>query len=374
MGKSLADRLQEELALVPQAAEWADEHKVKVTVPEDVEPNDKWLARSALQKAIRRGEMEEALSQAARLWRVDPEYCWFSLGVIAVEDVGFGDPECVLWSHVAKLKTFRDKLDAGRLLTALVARMCEAPKTRSCCEMSIAVDWSTQGKQALEEMSMWSDESLVQRVKGDDLTVAYAAIRLLKGHVPEGMVAKERTQAKPAVEEIMMELPEPYGLAAVHSFRRPVDSMSLAFYPTMKLFLEVNEQQQIEMVEDVFPPSERIGKFNSEAWDMHSAQGKKALKAFHTSLSKSYPVIADIPKTKAVKALGAAVFVEEGGLVDRRILGGELHDLMVAQDTTFLPAYGVPMDHYDEIRKIVRDEIERLNSKRMWAFKLGESW
>jgi hypothetical protein len=372
MGKSLADKLQDVLALVPQAAEWADEHKSAVKVPQDVEPNDKWLARSALQKAIRRGEHDEALSQAARLWKCDPDYCWFALGTVAVEDIGFGDPDCVLWSHIGQLKTFRGKLDDGRLLTALVARMCEAVKTRSCCELSIAVDWAH--KERMEEMSMFGTMALLDKMTSEDIGESYIAIRLLRGHVPEGMIAKSR-QADDLVEEAMMKLlPEPYGLAAWHAYRRPVDSMSLAFFPTMRLFLTENEQEHCEIVEDVMPPSERIGKFNSEAWDMHTQGGKLALKAFYTSLVKSFPVIAEIPKAKAVKALGAAVFVEEGGLIDRRILGGDLFELQKAQDETFLPVYGVPADHYLEVRKIVRNEIERLNSKRKWAMKLGESW
>jgi hypothetical protein len=376
MGKSLSERLEDVLKLTDEAAAWADEHKSAVKVPQDVEPDDKWLARSALQKAIRRGEHDEALSQAARLWKCDPDYCWFALGVIAVEDVGFGSPECVLWSHVCQLKTFRSKIDDGRMLTALVSQMCEAVKTRSCCEMSIAVDWGTAGKDQMELMTTWSSQALLATLLGDDLTMMYAALRVLRGwSYPEGTQKARSVEDRAEAEELIMEmLPEPYGLAAVHAWRRPVDSMSQAVFPTTKLFLDILSRAEIEIVEDVMPPSQRIGKFNSEAWDMHSAQGKKALKAFYTSLSKSYSTIAEIPKEKAVKALGAAVFVEEGGLVDRRVLGAGLYDLMEAQDETFLPQYGVPMSHYDEIRKIVREEIERLNSKRKWVFKLGESW
>jgi hypothetical protein len=374
MTKTLSERLSDVMDMADQAADWADDHKCKVKVPEDVEMNDKWLARSALQKAIRRGEHDEALSQAARLWKCDQDYCWFALATVAVEDVGFGSPECVLWSHVCQLKTFRAKIDDGRMLTALVSQMCEAVKSRSCCELSIAVDWGC--KTQMEEMTMWSDQALLDAVAGDDIAKAYAALRVIRGwSYPEGTQKRRDEVTRMDAEAIIMaQLPEPYNIAAVHAWRRPVDSMSQAMFPTTKLFLDVLERDKIEIVEDVFPPSERIGKFNSEAWDMHSADGKKAIKAFHTSLSKSYPVIAEIPKPKAGKALGAAIFVEEGGLVDRRVLGAELHDLMVAQDTTFLPIYGVPADHYDEVRMIVRTEIERLNSKRKWAFKLGESW
>lgn len=366
--------MQDVMALVQQAADWADEHKVMVKVPDDVEMNDKWEARSALQKACRRGQMDEALSQAARLWKIEADYCWRALATIAIEDIGFGSPEAVLYSHCAQLKTFRGSLEEGRLLTAIVAQMCEVAKSRSCCELSIAMDMSGPMNGHMKAQSQWSNTELLNAFEGVDVGDSYGALRIIKGQVPEGGMPRKRVpEVLEAVEATMMQLPEPYGLAAVHAFRRPVDSMSLAFYQTTKLFLRENEAQLCEIVEDVFPPSVRVGKFLSEAYDMHTQRGKKAIKAFYTSLvNGGYAEIKEIPKEKAGKALGSAIFVEEGGLVDRRILGGDLYDLQVAQDTTFLKAYGVPMDHYERVRQIVRQEIERLNSKRKWAVNLGD--
>ena len=359
------------MALVQQAAAWADEHKVSVKVPHDVEMNDKWLARSALQKAIRRGETDEALDQAARLWKIEEDYCWRALAVIAVEDIGFGNPETVLYSHLAQLKTFRNSLDAGRLLTALVASMCAGVKTRSCCELSIGMDMSGPMIGVMKGMSHWSNDELLKAFAGEDVGASYGALRVLKGQVPEGGLPRPKQQKNiDAVEEIMMQLPEPFGLAAVHAMRRPVDTMSLAMFQTTRLFLAANEKQEVEVVGDVFPTSIRIGKFKSEAYDMHTQSGKKAIKAFYTSLKKGYPELGAIDGGKAVKALGAAIFVEEGGLEDQRLLGGDLYDLMEVQDTTFLPAYGVPVEMYDRVRQIVRQEFDRLNGKRKWAFDL----
>lgn len=358
------------MVLAEQAAAWADEHKVAVKVPEDVEMDDKWLARSGLQKAIRRGQMNEALSLAARLWRIEEDYCWRALATIAVEDIGFGSPEAVLYTHVAQLKTFRNAVDAGRLLTACVAQMCEAPKSRSCCELSIAMDMSGPMNGHMKAQSHWSNDELLKAFAGDDVGNSYGALRIMKGQVPEGGMPRPKQQANiDAVEQIMkQDLPEEFATAAIHAMRRPVDSMSLAFYQTTKLFLR--EPAKVEIVEDVFPPSFRIGKFLTEAYDLHTRDGKKALKAFYTSLKKGYPELAAIDGSSAVKALGSALFVEEGGLVDRRIMGGDLYDLQEAQDRTFLKAYGVPVEMYDRVRQIVRQEIERLNGKRKWVFEL----
>jgi hypothetical protein len=361
--------MQDVLVFVDECIDWYEEYKIKVSVPKDVAMWQKWISRSALQKAIRRGQTERALSVAARLWKIEADYCWRSLAVIAVEDIGFGCPEAVLFSHLAQLKTFRGKLNEGALLTALVGQMCENMKSRSCCELSIGMDMSGPMNGFMKQQAEWSNSKLLEKVIDPDIGACYGAMRIARGNVPEGGLPRKKNDDLIGLieETIKHDLPEPWASAAIHAYRRPVDTMSIAMFPTSRLFLQTNETQACEIVEDVFPESVEINGFQSEAYDMHEQTGKKAIKAFHTSLSKSYPVIAEIPKMKAGKALGSAIFVEEGGLVDQRIMGGDLWELQTVQDTVFLHAYGVPDDHYDEIRKIVRNEIPRLNQKRAWA-------
>jgi hypothetical protein len=53
-------------------------------------PCDRWLAASALQKAIRRGEALTAQRAARTLYRHDPLSAWRRLLVIAYEDIRIG--------------------------------------------------------------------------------------------------------------------------------------------------------------------------------------------------------------------------------------------------------------------------------------------
>ena len=53
--------------------------------PMDVSP---WVAMSAMQKAIRRGRQDLALSVAATLVRDAPDKLWRRVGCIAYEDIG----------------------------------------------------------------------------------------------------------------------------------------------------------------------------------------------------------------------------------------------------------------------------------------------
>ena len=51
---------------------------------------DKWIAASALQKGVRRGNVKLVLRALETLWTIDPRYARRRLAIIAFEDVGLG--------------------------------------------------------------------------------------------------------------------------------------------------------------------------------------------------------------------------------------------------------------------------------------------
>ena len=59
-------------------------------------PCDRWLAASALQKAIRRGDALTAQRAVRTLYRYDPRSACRRLLVIAREDIGIGAPDAVV--------------------------------------------------------------------------------------------------------------------------------------------------------------------------------------------------------------------------------------------------------------------------------------
>jgi replication-associated recombination protein RarA len=73
-------------------------------------PCDRWLAASALQKAIRRGDAPTAQRAARTLYRHDPRSAWRRLLVIAYEDIGIGAPAAVISTtlHSANPKARRE--------------------------------------------------------------------------------------------------------------------------------------------------------------------------------------------------------------------------------------------------------------------------
>src|SRR5689334_11289090 len=70
-------------------------------------PADKWLLSSAVQKLIRRGLTELAVSTALGLHTLDPAYLPRRLPIIAFEDIGTGNPEaCFDTLHVFGTQRF----------------------------------------------------------------------------------------------------------------------------------------------------------------------------------------------------------------------------------------------------------------------------
>ena len=69
----------------------ADEMKGGEVSPPDPIPVDSWIARSIMQKAIRRGMTSLALQAAATLMTTDRRVLWKRLIVTALEDLGIGE-------------------------------------------------------------------------------------------------------------------------------------------------------------------------------------------------------------------------------------------------------------------------------------------
>ena len=96
---------------------------------------------SALQKEIRRGHTENAVLLAYEMARTSPaleDYLWQRLLVIAVEDIGFGEPQAPVLVHALyqTVQTF-DRSVGERVLFAVhaVRYLCGCPKDRSSDEM-----------------------------------------------------------------------------------------------------------------------------------------------------------------------------------------------------------------------------------------------
>jgi hypothetical protein len=93
---------------------------------------NRWIASSALQKAIRRGDTAIALRAAFALHREDRSATWRRLIAIAFEDVGPADLGVILETvAIATLPKWRPVIGEEAVLRSIVSTLATAPKDRS---------------------------------------------------------------------------------------------------------------------------------------------------------------------------------------------------------------------------------------------------
>jgi hypothetical protein len=103
---------------------------------------DTWLATSALQKAIRRGDLGTALQASSFLAEVQPDRLWRRLVVIALEDIGIADLNLVtmvLWAS-GKRAWRRDHGGEEKVASYVVSQLCAASKCRDGSDVLVIAD------------------------------------------------------------------------------------------------------------------------------------------------------------------------------------------------------------------------------------------
>ena len=94
---------------------------------------DSFIARSAMQKAIRRADCRTALRAAATLMELDPDVIWKRLLVTGLEDIGVGEFAVLAKIVIAQGKRTRHSIgDDWPIAVALIRQACRAT-------------WSSQG-------------------------------------------------------------------------------------------------------------------------------------------------------------------------------------------------------------------------------------
>src|SRR5262245_56204862 len=110
-----------------------------------------WIAKSLLQKSIRRGLVIPAYRAALTLLESDPRHLWTRVCVIAFEDIGFGDIDLVSLAIAAADTKVRAQTASDPLVAAaLISHLCSAPKCRATADLaSVAAFHSSLGQERI---------------------------------------------------------------------------------------------------------------------------------------------------------------------------------------------------------------------------------
>lgn len=327
-------------------------------------PENRYLVRSALQKCIRRGYTQKAMDYASYLYHYDPSKIWRDLAIIAIEDIGVGDPLAVYLAlyfdkHRKEREVHRPTLET---LMCVVAGLSLAPiKSRACCELSLGADLLARRHTALVEYDLMPTDSELKFNADPTMEAVHTLIPLYvellqaRGKLPGYQKSKDKMEI--LLESYREHLPHALYHMGELALDRAHDSMFMAALPVAFAF----SSAKVEVLPNEFLPEHTIKGVPAMSWDMHVHQGRIAIQSFSKFLMDKDIRVAALQKHIIAKTLGSVIFTEEGGRCNNQI---DFASLKAFQDHYFHLGYGVPPDFEDELVNLVRDNIQVLHQKR----------
>jgi MgsA AAA+ ATPase C terminal len=278
-------------------------------------PCDRWLAASALQKAIRRGDALTAERAARTLYRYDPRSAWRRLLVIAYEDIGIGALGAVVVTTLrgANAKAYREAGGDEAAALATSQMLASAPKDRSA-DLLFA---TALHDPALEHArSKLRSVSLAQRLEFvADPTLSLPERALAAWHSsgveergerrvgPGDLGGLMRTYAELGVPEPLLEAVA----LALKKTREP-------FVLMLPLLCLAAAEGETELVDLPLTPSSLINGVPLYAIDKHTRLGRQAIGRFARENAEIAQFLSAHARGSRDEALGMAVFYADGAL------------------------------------------------------------
>lgn len=336
---------------------------------------DLWLAASALQKAIRRGDRRTARTAVSILVETAPDRLWRRLVVIALEDIGIADlalVAAVLWVS-GRAAWRRQHGGEEAVAAALVDALCRAPKCRDACDTLVVADLHPVLARLRQTFTEFDDGELASMVAdpGQPLAGRVLAAWLLAGteRFPAAQIAPRHGSIR-ALLDVFDHLgvgADVLDIAAkgatrtqeAHPISLPLISAQAAIAGGFKV------------LEEECPSLGFVAGWPSEAIDMHTRPGRRALSLFVAGDNKGLNrVLGGVRPGFRAEIVGTAAFRVEGAAVDRRLTYRGSDQILTDAEVAHLTWAGGTQEMAAELLDRVRRDLHRLHDCRVKA--MGE--
>lgn len=327
-------------------------------------PCDRWIARSALQKAIRRGETALAQRALANLFVHDHRAIWRHLSIIAVEDVGVANVDLLAKIVGAQRdRSWRTSMGGNWLVMAeLVRQMAESNHCQAACDLLLRAS----NDPALEPTREWSlDASMVTLTAAMADSTLPLVDRGIATLAIGGGLAEGQPHSDPAAGfEIMAE---------VGSFSHVVATCQQVWKITrnpMALLLPMvwqawSDAGGTEIVkDDPMPTVQLIEGVPGYALDQFTRTGNQISRAYLAEDQELQRLLtqAGIAKPAWPRTFGDALFLIEGGATVRRLVWDQAEHLR--QPNRWLPAVASLGQHLSTILRHSRAKGSQIAKAR----------
>lgn len=330
-------------------------------IPLSVSP---WIAMSLLQKAIRRGEVEIALSAAASLLLSSPDRLWRRIGAAAFEEIGVADLDTVsLVTSALAGKRFRSSIGGDwKVASFAVERMAKSLKCRSADDLLLTAELHPRFARARTALATKSIGELVKISTGSAaLPVRALAAWFACGTHPRQTKLLSLRRGEPTVAfDQMCEAGLPH--TVVEIAREGYRTLGLPLCPFLALLSPHALLEDSSSCDDVFPESSTIGPVPSWCLDMYTREGRAALSRFLGLNCETARWVRDhLRPPHRVNFVGTVLFRVEGGLVRHRAQWSLAEELRRRVD---IECHAPPCNDGTELLGWMRNDIRALNEER----------
>jgi hypothetical protein len=321
-----------------------------------------WVAMSTMQKAVRRGREDLALSAAVTLLRDAPDKLWRRLGCIAYEDVGLAALDTVGIATVS-LGGKRARSGLGRewaVASGVVAELSRAPKCRAADDLLMACELHPAYAKARAHLARLTTRDLITVATGPGSVPERAlALWYALGTDRDRSTLAHRRGDPPLVFDQLREAGWPHTIVEVarEGFRRT----RTVLCPLVAL-LAREPSQAAQMKSDELPAEDMIGDVPGWALDVYTREGRAAFaRLLQTDAAAARWIKRNVRQARRVSFLGHIIFRVEGGLVANRMPWPLADQLRRQVD---YECSGLECPDATEILELMRGDIPRLNEAR----------
>lgn len=334
-----------------------------------------WIAASLLQKAIRRGETDWALTAAAQLLESDPDRFWRRLLVIAYEDIGVADLRLI--GQITAAAKFRRQFEkdglAKTLGLSLTRKLSNSLKCRATDDLYVTIE--NAPSPAIETLSKYNDLSFPEHLEiilnGEDIErrgiALWMAIGTKRHSINESLPARKGNPR--TVFDALLEAGWPHTL--IETCRVGYSKTGQIICPFLLLLQSIRSAQCLQptinenaLNNDAFQKGPVLGNFGvpTYAIDYFTREGRKA---YHRLLTTDCETTALIKRyvsgAKQIDTLGSLVFRCESGLVDKRFIWPTGNELRQKADRSVARIFG---SDCDRVFVAMRGDLAQLNEIR----------
>lgn len=311
-------------------------------------PCDRWIARSVLQKAIRRGNEELAVRALARLNIDDHSQVWRHLVVIALEDVGTANPE-LLCQIVATKRDHKWRATVGgdwHTLSGLARLLAASIHCQATCDLLLKAenDPALEPLRAAYVEANWPELRNVITDSSRPLTERAIAALGMGG----GLAPGQQFSDPHGLYEIFAELGHFGHVVATCREAWKVSRNPMALL--MPLLWQSQSRSSVSCVDDgALSEAQFLNGVPGYALDQFTRVGKRAFRRFLEGDDELKMRLdqAGVASSDRIRAIGDIFFLFEGGAVVRRHTWPEAEVLRLPN--RWLPVVATLGHHLPEI-------------------------